>query len=133
MRKAFTLIEVMYATAIMGILFSISIPAIKKLTYNQDKFNLKEYAFDIARFQINNFPKYQNYQRVNLQEVEDNYVVTDKNRKIYLPGGFYIKTGPIKCDDASTGLYLYIKNPKLDENDDEIELNTCKGFFYVRK
>ena len=131
-RKGFTLIEVMYITAIMGILFAIAIPTINKLTYNQRKFELKEYAYNLARFQINNFPKYQTYQTVNLQKVTNNYVKTDKNMKIFLPNGFYIETKPIKCNDGAMGLYLYLKNPKLEPNEDEIELNTCKKFSFIR-
>ena len=132
-KSSFTLIEVLYSIAIMGILFAIALPGIKKLTYNQDKFDLKEYASNIARFQIKNFPKFNNYQIVNLQKVKNNYVTTNKNMKIFLPNGFYIKTQPLTCDDKSIGLYLYLKNPKLNAKDDEIELNTCNSFNYIRK
>jgi len=132
-KKAFTLIEVMYVITIMGILFSIAFPILDKLTYNEKKFNLKEYAFDISRFQIKNFPIFQDYQSIPLSKVTNNFVETDKNKKIFLPNGLYIKTNPIKCSDETTGLYLYLKDPKLDTKEDEIILNTCNSFKFIRK
>jgi Tfp pilus assembly protein PilE len=128
MKKSFTLIEILYIILIISFLFSISIPLLQNFILNQRYFSLKEDAFNILRFQENYFNKYHKYQTVIKQIVKKGYVLTDENKKIYLSNGFTIETKPLICKDKETGLYIYLKNPKIKNGKNEITINTCNNF-----
>ena len=131
MKKAFSLIELLYAMLILGILLSITLPSVNQTIQSNLIISTKTLLNDIVKYQQNEiYPKINDYATVNKQVLTKDTIKSKEGMYFTLKRGLTFETKPIVCSDNSIGVYVYIKNPKIkDLNKDEFSFDSCTNFF----
>jgi len=124
MKRAFTLLELLFSLMLMSSLFAIAIPKIKQNSLNTSIINLKDNAYNMYKMQQKIYSKDNSYDTINKQTLTDSSTVTSKKGYTYiLKKNYTVETKPIKCsENGLDGFYIYLKDNNINKT---ATINSC--------
>ena len=123
MKKAFTLIELLFSLMIMGSLFAIALPQIKQNSLNTSIIDLKDNAYNMYKMQQKIYSKENSYDTIDRQTLTDSFVTSKKGYTYILKKNYTVETNPVKCNDNGlNGVYIYLRDNNINKT---ATINSC--------
>lgn len=123
MKRAFTLIELLFSLMLISSLFLIAMPQIKQNTFNTATINLKDNIYNMYKMQQKIYSKTNSYDEIKKQTLTDSFVTSKKNYTYILKKGYTVETKPVKCNDNGLdGVYIYLKDNNINKT---ATINSC--------
>jgi len=122
MKRAFTLIELLFTLLIMGSLFAIAMPHLKQNTLNTATIELKDNIYNMYKMQQKIYSKTNGYDTIDRQTLTDSIVTSKKGYNYILKTNYTVETKPIKCENNLDGVYIYLKDNNINKT---ATINSC--------
>ena len=123
MKRAFTLIDLLFTLMLMSSLFAIAMPKIKQNSLNTAIIDLKDNIYNMYKMQQKIYAKENSYDTIDKQTLKDSSIVTSKKGYTYiLKRNYTVETKPIKCENGLDGVYIYLKDNNINKT---AIINSC--------
>ena len=122
MKRAFTLIELLFSLLLISSLFLMAMPKIKENTLNTATINLKDNIYNMYKMQQKIYSKDNSYDTIDKQTLTNSFVTSKKNYTYILKKNYTVETKPVKCDNGLDGVYIYLKDNNINKT---ATINSC--------
>jgi len=123
MKRAFTLIELLFSLLLLSSLFVIAIPYLKENTLNTAIIELKDNIYNMYKMQQKIYSKTNSYDEIDRQTLTDSIVTSKKGYNYILKINYTVETKPIKCNENGLdGVYIYLRDNNINKT---ATINSC--------
>jgi len=123
MKRAFTLIELLFSLLLLSSLFVIAMPYLRENTINTAIIELKDNIYNMYKMQQKIYSKTNEYDTIDRQTLTDSIVTSKKNYNYVLKTNYTVETKPIKCsENGLDGVYIYLKDNNINKT---VTINSC--------
>ena len=122
MKRAFTLVELLFSLMIVGGLFAIALPQIKQNALNTSIIDLKDNTYNMYKMQQKIYSKENSYDTIDRQTLTDSFVTSKKGYTYILKRNYTVETNPVKCENRLDGVYIYLRDNNINKT---ATINSC--------
>jgi len=123
MKRAFTLIELLFSLLLISSLFAIAMPYLKENTLNTTVIELKDNIYNMYKMQQKIYSKTNSYDEIDRQTLTDSIVTSKKGYNYILKINYTVETKPIKCNENGLdGVYIYLRDNNINKT---ATINSC--------